>query len=245
MSSRGPDVRLESFDNTFERPRAEDFGRTSDSELLQDSLPRFLLTPGQHPCALIIRSTLQIIASEIGDSQIGRRFRRTGWLMSFLFRFSARLWIKTRVRLWMDWRFSHPPNRKGDQIDAWRRDSSLDTGHAFVRCSDDAVCILEAFQVARWLCTARLPTSLANEDRTRSFAAWPMVAIVAAQVGYSSQIGFRHAFKRFYGNVTNGCCVLRDDIRGPRHIRRLADGERQSCISSRVYDRQNVPTCVG
>lgn len=43
----------------------------SDAELLLDALPRFLLIPGQHPSAAVIRTTLQIITPEIMGPQIG------------------------------------------------------------------------------------------------------------------------------------------------------------------------------
>ena len=83
-----------------------------------------------------------------------------------------------------------------------------------------------------------------NKDRTRSRAAW--------LDGRDRRRGRIFTAERapacvqtLYRYVTNGCCVLRDEVRGPGDIRRLADGEQQACNCSPVDDRQNVPACFG
>jgi hypothetical protein len=54
----------------------------SDAELLLDALPRFLLIPGQHPSAAVIRTTLQIITPTSWVRKSEPRSLRTGLSMS-------------------------------------------------------------------------------------------------------------------------------------------------------------------
>lgn len=173
---------------------------TSDAELLLDALPRFLLIPGQHPSAAVIRTTLQIITPEIMGPQIGAAIL-TDRLVDVLLILVLRAALDQDRSKDFGWIGALTDPRIGKAIGLMHNNAA----HPWT---------------LEMLCSAVAMSRSAFSKRFRSLVGhapldyllrWRMriardllrcgstVAAAALHVGYSSESAFRHAFKRLYG----------------------------------------------
>lgn len=175
---------------------------SSDAELLLDALPRFLLIPGKHPSATVIRSTLQLITPEIMGPQIGAAIM-TDRLVDVL--------LVLVLRAALDQEGENDFGWIGALTDPW-------IGKAIGLMHDDPA----HPWTLQELCSAVAMSRSAFAKRFRSLVGrapldyllrWRMrvardllrrgstVAAAAVGVGYSSESAFRNAFKRLHGNT--------------------------------------------
>lgn len=174
----------------------------SDAELLLDSLPRFLLIPAQHPSASVMRSTLQMIASEIRGTQIGATIvmhRLVDVLLVQVLRAAS----DQDQSKDLGWIGALADRRIGKAIELMHSDathpwtleklSSVATmsRSAFAKRFKSLIGVAPLDYLIRW--RMRIARDLLRRGST--------VAAVATQVGYSSESAFRHAFKRLYGHA--------------------------------------------
>ncbi|WP_036026246.1 AraC family transcriptional regulator [Paraburkholderia dilworthii] len=175
---------------------------TSDAELLLDSLPRFLLIPGQHPCASVIRSTLQIISTEIRGTQIGATIV-TNRLVDVLLVQVLRAALDQDQGKDFGWISALTDSRIGKAIGLMHGNATHPwtlemlssavamSRSAFSKRFKSLVGLTPLDYLLRW--RMRIARDLLRRGS--------MVAAVASQVGYSSESAFRHAFKRLYGHA--------------------------------------------
>ena len=175
---------------------------TSDAGLLLDSLPRFLVIPGQHLSASVIRSTLQIIATEMRGTQIGATIV-TNRLVDVLLVQVLRAALNQDQSKDFGWISALTDPRIGKAIGLMHGDSSHPwtleilssavamSRSAFSKRFKSLVGVAPLDYLLRW--RMRIARDLLRRGS--------MVAAVASQAGYSSESAFRHAFKRLYGHA--------------------------------------------
>ena len=185
---------------------------TTDAELLLDSLPRFLLIPGQHPSASVIRSTLQIIAPEIKGTQIGATIV-TNRLVDVLLVQVLRAALDQDQSKDFGWIGALTDPRIGkaiglmhdNAIHPWTLEMLSSavamSRSAFSKRFKSLVGVAPLDYLLRW--RMRIARDLLRRGS--------MVASVATQVGYSSESAFRHAFKRLYGHTPKRYWKKTDD----------------------------------
>lgn len=174
----------------------------SDSELLLGSLPRFLLIPFGNASADVVRSTLRILDTEIRGTQVGSAVL-TDRLVDVLLVQVLRAALDQESGDSFGWISALADPRIGKAIGLIHGDVAypwcLDTlavsvamsRSAFSRRFKSIVGLAPLDYLLRW--RMRLARQALRRGST--------VAAVAAQVGYSSESAFGHAFKRIYGNA--------------------------------------------
>lgn len=175
---------------------------SSDAELLLDALPCFLLIPGAHPSAAMIRAALQMIVPEIGGPQIGAAIL-TERLVDVLLVLVLRAALDQDRGEDFGWIGALADPRIGKALvlmhgapaDPW----TLETLCAAVAMSRSAFAKRFRTLVGRapldYLLHWRMRIA---RDRLRRGST---VAVAALHAGYASESAFRHAFKRLYGEA--------------------------------------------
>jgi AraC-like DNA-binding protein len=173
----------------------------ADGELLLDSLPRFLLIPSGNASAGIVRSTLRILDNEIRGTQIGSAVL-TARLVDVLLVQVLRAALDQDSGDRLGWISAIADPRIGKAIGLMHgavdhpwclntlADSVAMSRSAFSRRFKSAVGLAPLDYLLRW--RMRLAC--------KALRLGSPVATVAAQVGYSSESAFGHAFKRIYGH---------------------------------------------
>ncbi|WP_347958261.1 AraC family transcriptional regulator [Bradyrhizobium sp. SSUT112] len=182
---------------------AGSFGfEASDAELLLDALPRFLLIPSRSPSAPVIHSTLQILDLEIRGTGIGAAVltdRLADVLLVQVLRAALDQsagegfgWINALVdaRIGKAIRLMHE-----DVAHPWTLEALADaiamSRSAFSKRFKSLVGLAPLDYLLRWR------MRLARDQLRRGAT----VSATAAQLGYSSESAFGHAFKRIYGQA--------------------------------------------
>ena len=181
---------------------AGSFGfNASDAELLLDSLPRFLLIPARRPSASVMQSTLQILDLEIRGTGIGAAVltdRLADVLLVQVLRAALDQsagegfgWISALVdaRIGKAIRLMHEDIAHPWTLDALANAVAMSRS-AFSKRFRSLVRRAPLDYLLRWR------MRLACEQLRRGAT----VSATAAQVGYSSESAFGHAFKRVYGH---------------------------------------------
>lgn len=179
----------------------------SDAALLLDALPHFLLIPGRHPSAPVIRATLDIIALEIAGPRIGAavlKNRLVDVLLVLVLRAALEQagdgdgdgaagvgWIGALAdpRIGKALRLMHADATYPWTLDQLCADVAMSRS-AFAKRFRTLVGQAPLDYLLGW----RMRIA---RDRLRRGAS---VAAAAAEVGYASESAFRHAFKRRYGH---------------------------------------------
>lgn len=178
----------------------------SDAELLLDALPRFLLIPGQHPSAAVIRATLHIITPEIMGTRIGATMLTDRLVDVLLIQV-----LRAALDQAQDHEESHDFGWIGALADA-RIGKALRLMHADAArpWTLDLLCSAVAMSRSAFARRFRVLVGRAPLDyllRWRMRVARDLlrrgatVAATASEVGYASESAFRHAFKRCYGDA--------------------------------------------
>jgi len=174
----------------------------SGAELLLDALPRFLLIPSRNPTATVFQSTLQILDIEIRGTGIGASVltdRLADVLLVQVLRAALGQsageglgWIGALVdaRIGKAIRLMHEDVARPWTLDVLA-DAAAMSRSAFSKRFKSLVGVAPLDYLLRW--RMRLAC-----DRLRRGAT---VSAIAAQVGYSSESAFGHAFKRVYGHA--------------------------------------------
>lgn len=174
----------------------------SDGELLLGSLPRFLLIPSGNASADVVRSTLRILDAEIRGTQIGSAVL-TDRLVDVLLVQVLRAALDQDSGDSFGWisALADPRIGKviglmhGDIAHPWCLNALAETvamsRSAFSRRFRSTVGLAPLDYLLRW--RMRVARQALRRGST--------VAVVAAQVGYSSESAFGHAFKRIYGDA--------------------------------------------
>lgn len=173
---------------------------SSDAELLLDALPCFLRIPGQHPSAAVIRNTLQLVIPEIRGSQIGAGIM-TDRLVDVLLILVLRAALEQDRDNDFGWIGALTDPRIGKALGLMHGNAAhpwnLEMLCSAVAMSRSAFCkrfsLLVGFAPLDYLLRWRM--RLARDQLRRGAT----VAAAAVHVGYVSESGFRHAFKRVYG----------------------------------------------
>ncbi|PWV97747.1 AraC family transcriptional regulator [Hoeflea marina] len=172
----------------------------SDAELLLGSLPRFLLIPSHNSSAAVVRSTLAILDHEIRGTQIGAAVL-TDRLVDVLLVQVLRAALNQDSGESFGWIGALTDARIGKAIGLMHGDAahpwSLDqlaqsvamSRSAFAKRFRSLVGVAPLDYLLRW--RMRLARAALRRGST--------VAAAAAEVGYSSESAFGHAFKRIYG----------------------------------------------
>ena len=191
---------------------AGSFGfEASDAGLLLDALPRLLLIPSRSPSAPVIHSTLQILDLEIRGTGIGAAVltdRLADVLLVQVLRAALDQgageglgWINALVdaRIGKAIRLMH-----ADAAHPWTLDALADatamSRSVFSKRFKSLVGIAPLDYLLRW--RMRLARDLLRCGAT--------VSAIAAQLGYSSESAFGHAFKRTYGHAPKRYWRTRD-----------------------------------
>jgi AraC-like DNA-binding protein len=186
---------------------------TSDAELLLDALPRFLLIPGQHPSAAVIRTTLQIITPEIMGPQIGAAIL-TDRLVDVLLVLVLRAALDQDRDKDFGWIGALTEPRIGKAIGLMHHNIA----HPWTL---EMLC--SAVAMSRSAFTKRF-RSLVGRAPLDYLLHWRMriardllrqgssVAAAAHHVGYASESAFRNAFKRLYGHAPKRYWGKIDDL---------------------------------
>ncbi|HEV2153793.1 MAG TPA: AraC family transcriptional regulator [Bradyrhizobium sp.] len=180
---------------------AGSFGfEASDAELLLDALPRFLLIPSRSSSAPVIHSTLQILDLEIRGTEIGAAVL-TDRLADVLLVQVLRAALDQRAGEGLGWINALVDARIGKAIRLMHEDAAhpwtLDalagaiamSRSVFSKRFKSLVGLTPLDYLLRWR------MRLARDQLRRGAT----VSATAAQLGYSSESAFGHAFKRIYG----------------------------------------------
>jgi len=174
----------------------------SEAELLLRSLPRFLLIPARNASAGVVRSTLGILDTEIRGTQIGAALL-TDRLVDVLLVQVLRTALAQDEGDGLGWisALADPRIGKaiqlmhGDAAYPWRLEglaaSVAMSRSAFSRSFKSLVGLAPLDYLLRW--RMRLARHALRRGST--------VSAIAAEVGYSSESAFGHAFKRIYGEA--------------------------------------------
>jgi AraC-like DNA-binding protein len=174
----------------------------SGAELLLDSLPRFLLIPGTHPSASVIRSTLQILAPEIQGARIGAAIladRLVDILLVQVLRAALDQdggedfgWIGALAdpRIGKALAFMHGDAKRPWTLNELASAAAMSRS-AFARRFRSLVGLAPLNYLLRWR------MRIARDSLRRGST----VGAAASRVGYSSESAFRHAFKRLYAHA--------------------------------------------
>lgn len=171
-----------------------------DAGLLLDALPRFLLIPGLHPSAAVIRSTLQLLAAEIAGTQIGAAVLRDR-LVDVLLVQVLRAALEQDSSRDFGWIGALADAKIGKAL-------ALMHGDAAHPWTLERLCAAVAMSRSAFTRRFRALVGMAPLDyllRWRMRLARDLllrgegVAFVAAQVGYASESAFRTAFRRVVG----------------------------------------------
>jgi AraC-like DNA-binding protein len=196
----------------------------SGAELLLDALPHFLLIPSHSSSATVIQSTLQILDIEIRGTGIGAAVL-TDRLADVLLVQVLRAALGQSSGEGLGWISALGDARIGkairlmhaDAAHPWTLDVLADAAamsrSAFSKRFKSLVGVAPLDYLLRW--RMRLAC-----DRLRRGAT---VSAAAAQVGYSSESAFGHAFKRVYGHAPK------------RYWRRDATGEKFPIASNKFW----------
>ncbi|WBL75393.1 AraC family transcriptional regulator [Bradyrhizobium xenonodulans] len=181
---------------------AGSFGfEASDAELLLDALPCFLLIPSLSPSASIIQSTLQILDTEIRGTGIGAGVL-TDRLADVLLVQVLRAALDQSAGEGFGWISALVDPRIGKAIKLMHEDAA----HPWTVdvLADAAAMSRSAFSKRFKLLVGLAPLDYLLRWRMRLACDWlrrgATVSATAAQVGYSSESAFGHAFKRVYGH---------------------------------------------
>ncbi|OPY96869.1 AraC family transcriptional regulator [Bradyrhizobium sacchari] len=182
---------------------AGSFGfEASDAGLLLDALPRFLLIPSRSPSAPIIHSTLGILDLEIRGTGIGAAVL-TDRLADVLLIQVLRAALDQNAGEGLGWINALVDARIGKAIRLMHEDAAhpwtLDalsgaiamSRSAFSKRFKSLVGLAPLDYLLRW--RMRIARDLLRRGAS--------VAATAAQLGYSSESAFGHAFKRVYGHA--------------------------------------------
>lgn len=182
---------------------AGSFGfEASDAGLLLDALPRFLLIPSRSPSAAVIHSTLEILDLEIRGTGIGAAVltdRLADVLLVQVLRAALDQdageglgWINALVdaRIGKAIRLMHEDAAHPWTLEALSEAIAMSRS-AFSKRFKSLVGLAPLDYLLRW--RMRLARDLLRRGAT--------VSATAAQLGYSSESAFGHAFKRVYGNA--------------------------------------------
>lgn len=195
-----------------------------DAALLLDALPPFLLIPGAHPSAAIIRTTLALITPEIAGPQIGAAVL-TDRLVDVLLVLVLRAALEHEGAGEHDGKFGWLGALADPRIGKALRLMHGDAAFPWTldRLSSEAAMSRSAF--------ARRFRALVGQAPLDYLLGWRMriardrlrrgstVAAAALAVGYASESAFRHAFKRRYGHPPKR---IRDDAATAQHDRQAA-----------------------
>ena len=174
----------------------------SDAELLLDALPHFLLIPGQHPSAAVIRTMLQIITPEIKGPQIGAAIL-TDRLVDVLLVLVLRAALDQDRGRDFGWIGALADHRIGKALGLMHSNPA----HPWTL---DMLCAAVAMSRSAF---AKRFRSLVGRAPLDYLLRWRMriardflrhgatVAAASLHVGYSSESAFRLAFKRLYGDA--------------------------------------------
>ncbi|SDH33625.1 transcriptional regulator, AraC family [Bradyrhizobium sp. Rc2d] len=182
---------------------AGSFGfEASDAGLLLDALPRFLLIPSRSPSAAVIHSTLEILDLEIRGTGIGAAVltdRLADVLLVQVLRAALDQdsgeglgWINALVdaRIGKAIRLIHEDAAHPWTLEALSEAIAMSRS-AFSKRFKSLVGLAPLDYLLRW--RMRLARDLLRRGAT--------VSATAAQLGYSSESAFGHAFKRVYGHA--------------------------------------------